>query len=295
MIRLFVKAMETNLITELEVSYFNFIYHKVYNEDDIENILNEEYLQDRMAFYEVRFKEDIFDKLFEFNKRQNYFFLNQLVSHKKFYLVGNNKIRFGQRYMKFKIELEGIDFDHDDENLIFKLTEREKKIIDLSYDAFMKGLLEIFNFIDRTKEDFRKGIISSEAMEYMPSFFTFERPTHTITDDINVSVTNSFYEKTSLNRNQTTLLFHFLSQNKVILDFDKKSMAKLLYYLTGHSETNLIKLAFPNIENMKNGRKSVTEDKYTDYSDSIAVQKLLMTIIEDIDSYLPKELKIKIK
>lgn len=66
--------MEKNFITEVEDSYFNFIYHKVCDEDDIENILNEEYLQHRMAFYEVRFKEDIFDKLFEFNKRQNYFF-----------------------------------------------------------------------------------------------------------------------------------------------------------------------------------------------------------------------------
>ena len=87
-----------------------------------------------------------------------------------------------------------------------------------------------------------------------------------------------------LDKYQVAILFHFLNEQKVIINYPNTTLAKLLHYLTGHSEHNLRAEALGPIH--FNMEKEIQGYKGHNLN---VVKMLLQDTIDKIDEYIQKK------
>lgn len=104
--------------------------------------------------------------------------------------------------------------------------------------------------------------------------------------------------ETPLDRYQTALLFHYLKERKIILQYSAVALGKLVGLLTGHSSNTLTKKGFGAIANIQSDKPdsvNKNESKGIRNYNLNKVKSELTQIIKDIDSEISRQEKLSQK
>lgn len=141
---------------------------------------------------------------------------------------------------------------------------------------------KIQEFIHETYQKYDKGLLTNQTPDEIANLKLEFRPIFNINEDIKLSKYPNREIYKVLDKYQTALLFHYIMAKGIILDFNDKSLAKLISIMTPHSEQNIRTecLAYINqIIKDKTKDKNHPEPNYN----LNCVRRALQEIIEDID------------
>jgi hypothetical protein len=110
------------------------------------------------------------------------------------------------------------------------------------------------------------------------------RSVFTISDDVRNKLTTIKRNKslTTLDRYQTSLLFHYLNVHGVILDFDNISLATIIEVLTAHSAHNIRTECLNQIPRIIKDKEKDHTHNESNYN-LITVREILRAVISDIE------------
>ena len=94
---------------------------------------------------------------------------------------------------------------------------------------------------------------------------------------------NNMPKATRLDKYQSAILFHYLKEQKVIINYDASTLAKLIHFLTGHSANTLRTEAIGRIHDIQ-----IEDLKGTKGHNLIVVKNLLENIITEMNKFIQK-------
>ena len=158
--------------------------------------------------------------------------------------------------------------------VIFNGVIFSKKITDLFTKILITFLQQRLNTINPTQEN--------------ANYFDEQEPENSFNSDQvyqlpeNFSLTKERIKASNLDIRQTALLFYYLRKKEAVINYTDASLAKIVHYLTGHSESNIRQnKGFGNIINIE---KEVRE------KESFYNIKKLKSFLEDIISDIDKKI-----
>lgn len=104
-----------------------------------------------------------------------------------------------------------------------------------------------------------------------------------LTPEVKLTDKNIDAKIDKLDRYQSALFFHYLKEIKIILPYEDTSLARLVYYLTGHSEQNLRTKGFAYIKRIKEDKEKNQNYKDTPNYNLTAINTVVKEILSMVD------------